>query len=163
MKSHRLACHLLLGSVLTFFFLSCERNVVFQQMKSIDEKFWHAEDTITIEFQVTDTINPHDLYLKVRNNKKYPYRNAYFFLDLEFPNGKHWLDTVECRLADGKGNWTGSGIGSIKDHSFLFIHKKRFPITGEHHFHIIHAMRKKKLPGIEDIGLGIERTPKRER
>lgn len=154
---------LISGGVLALINLSCDRNVTFQKMKSIEGETWHAQDTVTIDLEVKDTTAPRDLYLKVRNNKDYPYRNLYFFLDLEFPNGKHWLDTVECRLADSKGNWTGSGIGNIKDHSFLFIQKKRFPIKGAHQFHIVHAMRKKKLPGIKDVGLGIEKTPEAER
>lgn len=163
MMKKRKASLLVSGILLASMSLSCDKDVVFQKMERIEGKTWHAEDTITIDFKVNDTTAPHDLYLKVRNNTNYPYRNLYFFLDLEFPNGKHWLDTVECRLADKKGNWTGSGIGNIKDHSFLFIHKKRFPIKGEHQFHIVHAMRKEKLPGIKDVGLGIERIPESER
>jgi gliding motility-associated lipoprotein GldH len=141
-------------------FLSCESDHVFQKVESIEGDTWSAQDTVTLEFEVADTSAPHNFYLKVRNNTDYPYRNLYFFLDMEFPNGKHWLDTVECRLADRKGNWTGSGIGDIKDHEYLFIHRKRFPIPGKHKFHIVHAMRKEELRGIEDVGLGIERVPK---
>ncbi|MFB6257709.1 MAG: gliding motility lipoprotein GldH [Flavobacteriales bacterium] len=154
---------LIVGSFLSLINTSCDRNYVFQKMEKIEGKTWNARDTVTIDFKVTDTSSPHNFYLKVRNNTDYPYRNLYFFLDMEFPNGKHWLDTVECRLADGKGNWTGSGIGNIMDHSFLFIHRKRFPITGKHRFHIVHAMRKKKLRGIVDVGLAVEKSPQKER
>lgn len=152
---------LLLPSLLLI--ASCEQNVVFQKMEKVEGEQWGMKDTVTIDFEVEDTVTFHDFYLKVRNSTDYPYRNIHFFLDLEFPNGKHWRDTVECRLADGKGNWTGSGIGDIKDHSFLFLRKKRFPLEGDHKFRIVHAMRKEELPGIEDVGLGIERTPKEER
>lgn len=144
-------------------FLSCERDSVFQKMGSIEGDSWDHRDTISIGFTVEDTLRPHDFYLKVRNNTRYPYQNIYFFLELEFPNGKKWLDTVECRLADGKGNWTGSGIGDVKDHSFLFIKGKRFPIEGEHRFKIVHGMRREELRGIENVGLDLRVTPEQER
>lgn len=154
---------LFLIGTLSSFFIACERDYVFQKMEPIEEETWNYKDTVTIEFEVKDTSSPNNFYLKVRNNTDYPYRNLYLFLDLEFPNGKHWLDTAECRLADKKGNWTGRGIGDVKDHEYLFIHRKRLPVEGKHRFHIVHAMRKENLPGVENVGLAIERVPEEAR
>ena len=33
------------------------------------------------------------------------------FLRFKYPNGKHRIDTLECTLADKRGNWYGSGLG----------------------------------------------------
>ncbi len=151
---------ILIGCLLLF---SCEQDHVYQEVEKIEGKTWSAKDTVTLNFQIEDTLTPYNFYLKVRNNTDYPYRNIYFFLEMEFPNGRHWVDTVECRLADGKGNWTGSGIGDIKDHRFLFIPQRRLPVKGEHRFHIVHAMRNKELKGIKDVGLAIEKVPKSKR
>lgn len=143
--------------------ISCEDHTVFQKMERIEGDTWNLNDTVKVDFEVEDTLAPHDFYLKVRNNKEYPYQNIHLFLELEFPNGRKWLDTVEFKLADGKGNWTGSGIGDVKDHDFLFIKKRRFPVEGEHRFKVVHGMRREELRGIEDVGLGIKRTPRNER
>jgi gliding motility-associated lipoprotein GldH len=146
----------IISSLLLLLTLSCERDYAFQRIERIEGEAWDLKDTVSLNFDIQDTAQPYNFYLKVRNNTEYPYRNIYFFLEMEFPNGRHWMDTVECVLADAKGNWEGSGIGNIKDHSFLFM-QKRFPVKGAYRFHIVHAMRRERLKGIEDVGLGIER------
>ena len=59
------------------FLFSCNDRIVFTKYKSLQNASWEANKNISIEFDVEDTITPKDLFINIRNNKKYPYSNLY--------------------------------------------------------------------------------------
>jgi gliding motility-associated lipoprotein GldH len=105
-----------------------------------------------------DTTTLHNFYINLRNGENYAYSNIYVFVELEFPNGKKSIDTVECILADPTGKWIGSGSGSIYDNRFLYQHGKQFPLSGRYKVNIQQGMRTDELNGINDVGFRISRT-----
>lgn len=152
--------------LISFSFLSCRNNVVFSEYKSIPEdKGWELKNKIVLQTEIKDTLSKHDVYINVRHADAYPYRNLFLYLHTQYPNGVKKTDTLECLLADEKGNWLGSGAGDLWDHSILFKRNTRFPISGNYIFTFEQAMRfgdqpaLDPLPFILDIGLTIEKSP----
>lgn len=138
-------------------FTSCDNNVVFEENKTIENATWGEKEPVHFEFEVKDTTTLHNFYINLRNTEKYAYSNLFVFVELEFPNGKKSIDTVECYLADRTGKWTGGGMGSLYDNRFLYQQKKQFPMAGRYDVHIYQAMRTPELEGINDVGFRLTR------
>jgi gliding motility-associated lipoprotein GldH len=136
---------------------SCQSPVVFQQHQSLPASQWEQDNSLIFQAVINDTTSLHELYLDVRNTINYPYRNLFIFLDIEFPEGIVVRDTIECILADRRGQWTGSGFGTIRSNRFLFRDQVWFPQQGTYIFTLHQAMRDQVLEGIADIGIRIER------
>ncbi len=136
---------------------ACQNSVVFQEQKALPAEGWHHQDYLLFEANIQDTLSLHKLYLDIRNTTDYEYSNLFLFLDIEFPDGRILRDTIECTLAERRGQWTGSGFGRIRFNRFLFRDDVWFPAKGNYTFRIHHGMREDTLTGIADTGIRIER------
>ncbi len=137
---------------------ACDPNRVYESNVEINEYSWHKDSVIKFEVDIQDTINPHNIYLNVRNTSRYKMQNLFLFINTTAPSGFALRDTFECYLADERGRWTGSGWGDIYDNQFIYKKNVRFPVSGVYTFEYIQAMRTDKLEYISDIGLRIEKV-----
>ncbi len=136
---------------------SCGNQSFYDHNEEVTEP-WKYSDIIDFEVDVTDTINPFNFYINIRNTTDYNYSNIYLFVKTVFPDGRFSIDTAEIFLADLHGNWLGSGFGKNKDLQVLFRKRGRFPMSGVYHFRFEQAMRELDLDGIKAVGIRIERT-----
>lgn len=157
MKRIRTTSFFLLISLVLIFY-SCDPNHVFEQNIEIDEFAWNKDSIIKFEVDIRDTINPHNIYVNVRNTSRYKMQNLFLFIKTTSPIGSELLDTFECYLADERGKWNGSGWGDIYDNQFIYKRNIRFPISGIYTFEYTQAMRTDYLEYISDIGLKIEKV-----
>lgn len=146
---------LVAGSML--FFQACHDMVVFQGQKDIPGLSWHYQDTLVFEVSIEDTLSLHKMYLDIRNSTDYRYSNLFLFLDIKFPDGNVLRDTLECVLADRRGQWTGRGFGQMRFNRFLFRDDVWFPMQGVYTFSLSQGMRDDDLYGIADAGIRIEK------
>lgn len=138
--------------------VSCDDKVVFEENTSIENGVWSYKDGKSFEFDIQDTNSLFNFYVNVRNGEEYAYSNLFVFVEMEFPNGKKSIDTLECPLADAYGNWYGRGLGKIFDNRILFRERKRFPLSGHYKVGIYQAMRTDDLPGIYDVGFRLAKS-----
>jgi gliding motility-associated lipoprotein GldH len=137
---------------------SCESDVLYQANKRIDGGVWKVNDVAHFEFETADTSKLHNFYISLRNREDYPFSNIYFFVEMEFPNGKKSIDTVECQLADEQGKWLGNSSANLYDNRFLYQQGKQFPLAGRYKIDIRHGMRTPELQGITDVGFRLSYT-----
>ncbi len=142
---------------LTLTFQACQRGVVYQDHHNLPSEGWEHQDGILFETNIDDTLSLHELYLDVRNTTDYAYSNLFLFLEIAFPDGRMLRDTIECVLADKRGQWTGRGFGHVRANRFLFRDDVWFPQEGVYRFRLYHGMRHELLEGISDIGIRIEK------
>lgn len=143
---------------LIFLIVSCDPNQVYEENREIPNYSWHKDSSLIFDVSIQDTINPHNIYVNVRNTSRYQMQNLFLFITTTSPNGSALVDTFECYLANDRGKWTGSGWGDIYDNQFLYKQNIRFPISGNYTFEYVQAMRTEKLKYISDIGLRIEKV-----
>lgn len=139
-------------------FYSCDHNQVYERNIEINNLAWHKDSVIRFQVDIKDTINPHNIYVNVRNSSRYQMQNLFLFINTSSPNGFVLKDTFECHLADERGKWVGNGWGDIYDNQFIYKRNIRFPVTGIYTFEYVQAMRIEKLEQISDIGLRIEKV-----
>jgi gliding motility-associated lipoprotein GldH len=140
---------------------SCSGNDVFFSYKTINTSGWNKDSLIIFDIPVKDTSAVYNIYVNIRNRGEYPYQNLWMFLSRMSPDSLLTNDSIECYLADQRGKWLGSGIGSIMEMPVLYQQKIRFKKVGVYHYKIAHGMRDSILSGINDIGMRVEKVVSR--
>lgn len=148
---------LIISSLFFLFLFSCTEGVVYQSVKPIHNN-WVKDSVYTFEVSKLENNQPHNIFLVLRNNEQYKFSNIYFFITLEKPNGFKRKDTLEYRLANPDGSWTGKGMSNIKENLLLYRENENFTDTGIYTIAIQHGMRTESLKGLEDLGLIIQKS-----
>lgn len=153
MRRPALSMFILLLIFLTF---SCDRGMVYDEYRHIEGEGWSWDEPVRFDVELADTTGEYNILIHLRHTTEYPMSNLYMFLDLSGPSGQTLRDTIQFILAEPDGRWIGSGNGKLREISFLYRERTRFPETGSYHFSLEQAMRVKTLP-VNDIGLRIEK------
>lgn len=154
LKKHIIAICLLLA----VFISACNQNTVFSKYTTLPEDGWNKNNKLTFDIDIKDNNALNNVYLTVRHADSYPFSNLFLFLKTTYPDGKHSIDTLECTLANPKGEWLGNGTGDIFDNKILVNKNLRFPQIGKYTFTFEQGMRNNPLPLIMDFGMVIEKT-----
>lgn len=161
----RLVFFLFLGVLL---FASCDQTRVYDEYKSVSGE-WHRDSIVKFNFLAPDTVQNYDLFINLRNNSDYNFRNIYLITELNFPNGKVISDTLQYEMAAPSGEWLGTGFGDIKESKLWYKENVRFSEAGEYVVTVQQAMRKRdsiqgieNLEGITDVGFRIEDIKQQE-
>jgi gliding motility-associated lipoprotein GldH len=135
---------------------SCGDSPFYSEVKQVEVSGWEMNEKIPFKVNIDDTVSLHNIFLNLRHRRSYDYSNIYFFVYIHFPNGKMSKDTVECTLADLQGRWLGSKAGDLVSHEVMIKYRAQFPLAGEYHFEVQHAMREEELLDVSDVGIKIE-------
>ncbi len=146
---------------LLFLIVSCDPSRVYEENKKIPDYKWEINSPLEFEVNITDTVNPHHVYLNVRHAGYYGFSNIYLFIDSWLPDGSYSRDTAEIILATNDGKWMGDGLGDIWDNRALFKKNVLFPMIGTYRFKLTQAMRVNPLQGVMDAGIRIEKAGKK--
>jgi len=136
---------------------SCGKETVVDLSKDVGNH-WTQEAKVIFNYEINDSIMPVNFFINIRNTTDYQYANVYFFIKTIFPDQRYSIDTVECFVANMKGEWLGSGFGKFRDNSIPFKKNMRFPMTGAYRMEFEMAMRDSILDGIDALGIRIERA-----
>jgi len=149
---------------ITFFLFSCNSNIVFDQYKAVENHQWNSENDINFIVSNMDTISTRNVFINIRNNKKYEFNSLFLIAKMEFPSGYNVVDTLEYEMTDSYGDWLGSGFTDIKENKLFYKEKVVFSEKGDYKFKLYQATRsvhdiegETPLQGITDVGLSIEK------
>ena len=140
--------------IAAFFLLSCSKEIVYNDFRPVPDKIWDKQSDFVFEFELKDATIPYDITLQLRNSVFYPYQNLWVLFDQLHLSEIVLNDTIEYRLADDFGRWTGNGI-TLFQNQFPVKTNYHFPDTGKYTISIRHGMQDDGLKGIENIGLQI--------
>jgi len=145
-----------------FFLFSCNEKPVFETYRTINN-FWHKDSIARFDFEVYDTLQAYNLFLKLKANDDYPFSNIFLITSIESPNEQIKMDTLEYLMTSVDGKILGNGFFKNKESKLWFKKKYYFSQIGKHTINIEQALRKKgeiegveKLDGISEIGLSVE-------
>lgn len=144
--------------VLAYTLSSCDRGIVFSKYQNFEGENWFNKSKVTFEMDITDGNSLHDISIMVRHADAYPYSNLFLFLTTKYPDGKTTTDTLECILANNKGEWMGDGAGDLFDIKIPLKKSVRFPLRGKYSFTFEQAMRTDPLPMIMDFGMEVKKS-----
>ena len=142
---------------------ACDENLMATDSAAFTNTAWNAGESVEFQLEPVDTINDYDIYLNMRNNQNYAYKNIWLITQMKFPQGKVFTDTLEYAMANARGEFLGSGKDVIEN-KLVFKREFRFRESGTYQLKLQQAMRKsgsatplKELSGVLDIGYTIEK------
>ncbi|MCD6332594.1 MAG: gliding motility lipoprotein GldH [Bacteroidales bacterium] len=141
-----------------FILTGCHHRILYESSVRIPSEGWAADRMIRFAVPVTDTAGYYDLFIQVRNNRRYAYANLWLFVRTTAPTGATVRDTLECPLADNQGRWLGRGVAHQFAIEMPFKYRVKFPFPGTYRFEVQQGMREELLKHISDIGLKIEKS-----
>jgi gliding motility-associated lipoprotein GldH len=148
--------------VLAFLFMSCDSNRVFDEYKSVPNQ-WQKENVVEFVFTPTDTLSSYNLFINLRNTNDYKFNNLFLIAEIDFPNGKSEVDTLEYKMTKPNGEFLGTGFTDVKENKLWYKENFTFNESGTYKIKVQHAMRENgtiegvnTLEGITDIGFRIE-------
>jgi gliding motility-associated lipoprotein GldH len=144
--------------------VSCNNDIVFDKYKDVSSS-WNEKDLVSFKLNPNDSLQPYDLCVNIRNTNEYKYNNLFLIVEMDFPNGKVVVDTLEYKMAYKTGALMGEGISAIKTNKLWYKQGVKFTEQGDYEIKIQHAMRKNgevngvtNLEGITDVGFSIEKS-----
>jgi gliding motility-associated lipoprotein GldH len=149
---------LILLAPLIFCLSSCDKAVIYEENQQIPDKTWKQSEKFTFSTELTDTKSDLNIYLNIRNTGSYQYSNLFLFIKTVLPDGTASIDTAECTLAKPDGEWLGTGLADVWSIQVPFKKRIRIFKPGKYQFVVEQAMRIDPLPGIQDIGIRIEKS-----
>ncbi|MCC8146359.1 MAG: gliding motility lipoprotein GldH [Bacteroidales bacterium] len=135
---------------------SCSEKEIFSEYRSISQAEWDKNDILEFEVYIKDTEALYDVFLELRNNNDYSFRNIWLFIDYQTPSGEIRSDTLNADLADIYGKWYGKGI-SLYTYTFPYGLNVQYKDTGNYTYTIRQGMRENPLKGISDVGLRVSK------
>lgn len=143
---------------ITLFFVSCAGNDVYFQYHEVASDGWSMDSTYVYDVNIADSSANYNVYVNVRNRGEYPHQNLWLFVKKISQDSIVVTDTINFYLADQRGKWLGSGVGSVFEMPVLYQQNIRFPKAGNYRYELSHGMRDSVLIGINDIGLRVEKV-----
>ena len=143
----------LFGLMVAFLTTACEGDTILSQSQELPANGWARKSPVVFNFDIQDTARTYRLDFSIRHDHEYPFMNAFFLIYTYFPNQDMAIDTLECILADYRGQWTGEGVGHYKSADFVLKPNLRFPQAGHYRMEVKQALRMDTVKHIHRIGL----------
>ncbi len=131
--------------------------------KSFPSAEWSQDSPANFDIKPPDSITDYNIYLRLRNNQDYAYKNLWMITQMKFPQGKIVIDTLEYNMADAQGKFEGTGHDVIEN-KLGYLKGFRFRESGTYQLSLQQAMRKsgsaiplEQLSGVLDVGYSIEK------
>ena len=144
--------------VCAMFFIACGPTYIYEREIAVTGPGWTYPDSLVYEFELTDTAAVYNLFLDITHSPEYAYQNLYTRLLTDFPNGRRLEQVLSLELADKTGTWNGDCGSSSCTVRIPLQEKAYFALTGPYRITVHQHMRKESLPGVQALGLAIERT-----
>lgn len=146
---------------IVFGIISCEQNILFKEKKEIPGGVWTYRDSLDFKFTVSDTTELYNMYVDFGHADTFPNQNIYLRLYTHFPDGKRLSRARSFDLFNPQGESNGNcSGGECRVHSLL-QDNAYFNRPGEYIITLAQFMRRDSLPGINSVGLLIEKTGKK--
>lgn len=141
---------------------ACKEHVVYHAYRAVPIDGWEQTDLLTFGLDTVQAGGTYQISVGLRTTNAYPYQSLWLLIETqEYPSEALELDTLVCRLSDGRGHRRGSGIDT---------YQYRYPLTTKFlnqgqslTFRVCHIMRREMLPGVSDVGIEVERVEPKDR
>ncbi|MCM1349370.1 MAG: gliding motility lipoprotein GldH [Firmicutes bacterium] len=158
MSRQKVASIAIIACALTGIMESCsDKHDDFGDFNPLPAAGWAYGDTVSFNVHGLRNLPPagrRSLKIGVRHHNDYAYRNL--IMEVTYTDGMRLVrDTVNMELADVYGAWLGSGVGPVYQKEATVNTSAAIPDSST--VSVRHVMRVDTLPGIEQIGIIIEK------
>ncbi len=135
---------------------ACSRRMVYDKYVNTPLAGWEKNDTISFAIPPVDSTTLYDTRIGLRITDAYPFTAITMIVEQRLlPGNKVFVDTVNCKLTDRRGNPSGNGLSY---HQYVFpVRSMQLQHGDSIYVRIRHDMKREILPGISDVGMLLHR------
>lgn len=137
--------------------VGCQGDIVYTAFKTLPNTGWESDSSLCYQPVIADSILNCQMLITIRHTDAYPYQNLWLFVDIQKDSIPVTRDTIECYMANERGEWLGGGL-SIHELPLLYNDNYQFARIGEYQISITQGMREDTLIGIKEVGVKIIRN-----
>ncbi|MGI6242887.1 MAG: gliding motility lipoprotein GldH [Prevotella sp.] len=135
---------------------ACTRGRVYHHYNHTPVAGWEKVDTLSYNVPPVAKQGRYDTELGLRINSAFPFVSLTLIVEQTvYPSLRQRVDTINCKLVDGNGNFKGQGISYYQYH--YPISQMQLQQRDSLHITVRHDMRREILPGISDVGIVLTR------
>lgn len=152
------AAFLFLGILTIILYQACAPPNLYSQKFEFDDGIWKYSDTLNNSWNVQDTSQVYDLFVRINHEPNFAYQNLYIKLLSKFPDSD-WIEQISpINLAMNSGKWLGKCGNSDCTIEYNLQEKAFFKSEGIHELMILQFGREDQLLGINSIELIIQES-----
>jgi gliding motility-associated lipoprotein GldH len=142
-------------------FSSCDEQRVYETNIDIKGNHWEEKDTLSHTFEIKDNL-PKNLYINVRHQFDFAWRNMWLQVALKFPNDSIYSFPVNIAMSQPDGQWFGDCSGDVCLLQFPLADYTNYAFqdTGKYTLIMAHEMRENPLASVMSMGLRVENIAK---
>lgn len=149
-------------SLLGLVFSACGPDYLFESEKSIAQEQWAYQDTLDFKFNISDTTALYGIKVAFTYADTFPNQNIYIKFHTRFPDGTRLSKPLSFDFFDPEGNPAGKCSGGACNAEIYIQQNAFFEKTGEYLITLEQFGRRDPIPGIQSIGLFVEKMGKKQ-
>lgn len=153
--------HISFGLVLLagLFLSSCTTMDTFERNAEIPQHQWSYSLQPEVEFTITDTISPYNVFVTLRHTDAYAYKNIWLYISTKQPGDSTFQkERFELTLQNQNGEWIGTGMSDIWEVRYPLFSNVRFKKQGNYTIRLQQTMRDNPLLHVMNAGIRIEKA-----
>jgi gliding motility-associated lipoprotein GldH len=149
-------CSFVLASLLLG---SCSTMDTFEKNAEIPKHEWSYSLQPEINFTITDTISPYNVFVTLRHTDAYAYKNIWLYISTRQPGDSSFQkERFELTLQQQDGEWIGTGMSDIWEVRYPLFNNLRFTKSGNYTIRLQQTMRDNPLLHVMNAGIRIEKA-----
>jgi len=138
-------------------FTSCTDNTVLvNDMRDLPNAKWKYDEIPDFSFTINKTNIYHQIDLKLKVFKNYPFENLYILAHIKDPEGKSTTQRLNFILADITGKPTGTVSGNSISYELPLIKSFKASKSGVYFIALEQNMRDSVINGVQSIGVKVK-------
>ena len=148
------------SSILAVLLLAgCTTMDVFEKNAEIPKHEWSYSLQPEIDFTITDTVTPYNVFVTLRHTDAYAYKNIWLYISTRQPGDSTFQkERFELTLQNQNGEWIGTGMSDIWEVRYPLFNNLRFTKQGNYTIRLQQTMRDNPLLHVMNAGVRIEKA-----
>jgi len=149
-----------IGVGLAFMFITgCSATAEYDAQVLLPQGGWRDRSAVVFRFDNQDSVNACRLWLQLRHEGDYPYRNVHVVCLVTGPAGDSSVWNSDIPLTDSEGRWLGqSSLGDLYSVEVPVQDRLILRRKGVYTFRVLQNMRVSPLPSVVEVGWKIARV-----
>jgi gliding motility-associated lipoprotein GldH len=136
----------------------CLKLNQFEKNAEIPKQEWSYSFQPEFQFNITDTVSLHQVYIVLRHTDAYAYKNIWLNISTQQPGDTAFQTArFEFNLQQTNGKWLGTGYGDIWEVRHPLLQNIQFRKKGTYTIRLHQIMRDNPLHHIMNAGIRIEK------
>jgi gliding motility-associated lipoprotein GldH len=131
----------------------------FEKNAEIPQHEWSYSLQPEVNFTITDTVTPYNVFVTLRHTDAYAYKNIWLYISTRQPGDSTFQkERFELTLQNQNGEWIGTGMSDIWEVRYPLFNNLRFTKQGNYTIRLQQTMRDNPLLHVMNAGVRIEKA-----